>query len=298
MITLTQLRAFEAVARHRHFTRAAEDLGIAQPSVSYQVRELERSLRVTLVDVVGRRVFLTDAGERLAERAGALLNELDAVERELRDYGAGLAGRVRIGATRTVGGYALPGVLTAYAAAHAGVELRVTIDNTQTIEELLLERELDLAIVEWQVASADLMVHPLRRDRLVLIAPPNHPLAQRGAIQTSELEGERFIVREPGSGTRALVESALGPVAARLNVVLELDEPEAIVRSVQAGLGLSFISETIVAGRLSGGMIAMIKLDNLALDRDFSLVQVRDRPLGAAARAFVEMITQQWTAAK
>src|SRR5260370_26603720 len=117
MITLSQLRTFVAVARQRHFTRAAAELNVAQSSVSYQVREIERQLGVRLVDVVGRRVHLTDAGERLFARATAILNDVERVQREMRDYGAGVLGRLRVRATHTVGVYALPSALAAFRAA-------------------------------------------------------------------------------------------------------------------------------------------------------------------------------------
>src|SRR5579884_1326391 len=192
MITLSQLRAFDAVARHRHFTRAAEELQIAQPSVGYQVRTLERTLKVKLIEVVGRQVYLTDAGERLAARATALLNEIDDLEREMRDHGTGVLGRLRLGATRTIGGYALADVLAAFHASHPRIELKLTIHNTRTIEELVLNRSIDLGIVEGRVASTDLSIRPLRRDSLVLIVPPRHHFAARSSIARDELIGQPF----------------------------------------------------------------------------------------------------------
>src|SRR5579859_3112813 len=174
MITLIQIHTFVAVARLRHFTRAAAELNVAQSSVSYQVRELERMWKVRLVEVVGRRVYLTDAGERLFARATSLLNDLEDVEREIRDYGAGVLGRLRLGATHTVGGYALPSVLAAFRATRPHLELRVHIDNMHAVEQMLLDRTVDLGIVEWPVQSQALLSQPLRRDAMVLIAPPDH----------------------------------------------------------------------------------------------------------------------------
>lgn len=295
MITLGQLRAFETVARLRHFTRAAAELQIAQPSVSYQIHALERTLKVRLVEVVGRRVYLTDAGERLAARASAILNDLSDVERELLDYGAGIAGRLRIGATRTVGGYALAEVLAGFRAANPRIELRLTIDNTRAIEGMLLDRSLDVAVVEWQVSSTALVSVPLRRDALVLIAPPGHPFVARAPIRLEDVAGQPFLLREPGSGTRALAEAALGPLASAIVPVLELDEPEAIVRGVEAGLGLAFISRTIVTRQLAAGTLRALPIEGLDLWRDFSFVRPRDRPPSPAARAFETFITRAWS---
>jgi DNA-binding transcriptional LysR family regulator len=294
MITISQLRTFVAVARHRHFTRAAEELQIAQPSVSYQIQALERVLKVRLIEVVGRRVYLTDAGERLAARGTAILNDLEDVARELRDYGAGVVGRLRLGATRTIGGYALPNVVAGFHAAHAKIELHVTINNTLAIEEMLLDRAIDLGVVEWHVTSPDVVSVPLRRDALVLIAPPDHPLANRPPIRREDLSGQPFILREPGSGTRALSEDALGAVASTIVPVLELADPEAIVRAVEAGMGLAFISKAIVAHRVAAGTLRTIPVEGVDLWRDFSLVSLRDRPFSPAMQAFSDFIASAW----
>lgn len=295
MITLAQLRIFAAVARHRHFTRAAEELQIAQPSVSYQVRALERALAVRLVELDGRRVYLTDADERLSIRANALLNDLEGLEQEMRDYSAGIVGRLRLGATRTIGGYALPAVLAGFHAAHPRIELELTINNTQAIEDMLLSRVIDLGVVEWRVTSSKIRSVSLRRDALVLIASPDHPLASRSTIRPEDLQGQAFILREPGSGTRALAEDALGTIASTFVPVLELAEPEAIVRAVEAGLGLAFISRVIVDRQLAAGTLRSITIEGVDLWRDFSLAWLRDRPESAAMRAFASYIRDAWS---
>jgi DNA-binding transcriptional LysR family regulator len=294
MLTIPQLRAFSAVARYLHFTRAAEELLVAQPSVSYHVRELERMLGVQLVEIVGRKVHLTDAGERLAERATGLLNELDTIEQELRDYGRGLTGRLRLGATRTVGGYALPPVLASFGRTHPRIELKVTIGNSAAIERMLTDRMVDLAVVEWKMSSSELVSSPLRRDALVLVAPRDHPLAARDRITLNDLRGEAFVMREAGSGTRGLAEQALGSALPDIRVVLELEEPEAIVRVVEAGVGLAFMAGTIASRHLVSGALAVLNVEGVNLWRDFSLVVLRNRVFTPAMRSFAEHIVEAW----
>ena len=294
MFTLAQLRVFAAVAHHRHFTRAAETLLIAQPSVSYQVRELERSLKVRLVEVIGRQVHLTDAGEWLAARTAGLLNEIDEIEREIGEYGAGIMGRLRLGATRTVGGYALPEVLSRFRTAHPGIDFHLTVDNTRAIERMLMERTIDMGIVEWTVESPALASVPIGRDTLVLVAHPDHPLADRPVVDIEDLRGESFVMREPGSGTRALANQALGPVQSDIVIALELDQPEAIVRAVAGGLGISFISRVIAAPHIDSGALRVLPIDGSDLVRDFSLVVLRDRPESPAMRTFRTFIVEQW----
>jgi len=295
MITLNQLQSFVAMARHRHFTRASEELNVAQSSVSYQIHELERVLKVRLVEVAGRRVHLTDAGEHLFTRATALLNDLEDLEREMAEYGKGVAGRLRLGATHTVGGYALPPVLAEFHATHAQIDLHLVIDNIRTIEQMLLDRTIDLGIVEWPVHSPALDSQPLRRDALVLIAPPWHPLVGHGPLRLSDLRGQTFVLRESGSGTRSLGEQILGPVAADISVAMELAQPEAIVRVVEAGMGLAFISEAIVVDQLVRGTVRALPLTEVTLGHDFSLVVLRDRQPTLSMQIFRDFLSQAWS---
>jgi DNA-binding transcriptional LysR family regulator len=293
MMSFIQLRTFLAVARYRHFTRAAEGLQIAQPSVSYQVRALESLLRVRLVQVIGHRVYLTDAGARLADRAAALLNDLEDIEREMRDYGTGVGGRLRLGATHTVGVYALPGVLAAFRQARPQVELHLSINNVRAIEQMLLERTIDLAVVEWTVQSPDLLIQPLRRYAIVLVAPSGHPLSMRSDVRLEDLRGESFVLREPGSGIRALSDQVLAPLVADIEVALELDQPEAIVRAVEAGLGLAFTSALVAAPQLAAGTIRTVSLAGMNLGHDFALVLLRERLLTPALAAFHDFLAEE-----
>lgn len=290
MLTIAELQVFDAVARYHHFTRAAEELGIAQPSVTYHVRELERHLGVQLVELVGRRIRLTDAGERLAVRVAAILSDLHDLDEEMLEYQIGARGQLRLGATRTVGGYALAPALLQFYRRFPKASFSLQIDNTVAIERLLLERQLDLALVEWEVISPDLLVEPLRQDALLLVCSPEHHLAHQAGVDITELSGQAFVMRERGSGTRALAEKALAPVLHSLRIVLEIAEPEAIVRAVQAGIGLSFLSETIVRHHLQEGTLVAIPLSHVDLVRNFSLVRVADRRASTVVAAFIEIV--------
>lgn len=294
MLTLAHLQALVAVGRHAHVTRAAEELGIAQPSVTYHLRALEEQLGVRLVEPAGRGIALTVAGRRLANRAAAVLNELEDIQKDMLGYASGERGRVRLGATRTVGGYALPRVLAAFHSRHPEIEMTLAIDNTRAIEQLLLEREIDLAVVEWRVESPKIISRPLRQDALLLVASPQHPLVRRSLLRPEDLRGQAFVLREAGSGTRALAEAALGAVASEITVALELDEPEAIVRAVEAGLGITFISQEIVADRVAAGTLRVLPLADVQLTRDFSLVMLRRRELSAPMREFSAILTALW----
>ncbi len=297
MISLAQLQTFMAVARHRNFTRAAEELALAQSSVSYQVHELERTLKVHLVELAGRRVFLTDAGQRLSARGTELLGNLADVEEEMHDYGAGLAGRLRLGATRTVGGYALPEVLAQFGPAWPKIEVRLTVQNMETVERMLLDRTLDLAVVEWPVRSPDLVSEPVRDDVLVLIAPPHHPLVARRTLTPTHLRGHSFVLRESGSGMRALSDEVLGPLGDSVITAMEFDQPEALVRAVAAGMGLAFTSRATAADQIAAGRVRTLALTGVDLTQTFSLVALRGRSYSPSMQRFRTFLRAFWGAA-
>ncbi|MBI3967803.1 MAG: LysR family transcriptional regulator [Chloroflexi bacterium] len=291
MITLHQLEVFVAVAERRHFSQAAAALHLTQPAVTFQIRGLERALGVRLFDTERRRVRLTEAGEMLYFRAIGILNDVVAAQAELADYVHLRSGRLRLGATRTIGGYVLPELLAAFHRLHPGVQLTVTIDNTEQIEQMLLAHSLDLALVEWRVRSPLLHVASFRRDELVVAVPADDPLARMDLVNPADLQGRAYIARESGSGTRAFTEEALGEIAATLRVVLELDNPEAIVRSVEAGLGLAILSATIVGRSAAAGRLHVLRLAGRPLVRDFCLAYLRSRGLSPAGVAFTQFLT-------
>jgi DNA-binding transcriptional LysR family regulator len=294
MLSVAQVRTFLAVARHHNFTRAAEELTLAQSSVSYQVHELERTLKVRLVEIAGRRVYLTDAGQRLFTRGTALLGDLTDLEEEMHDYGAGVAGHLRLGATRTVGGYALPEVLASFRQAWPSIEVNLTVQNLQAVERMLLERTLDLAVVEWPVGSPALVSEPVREDVLVLIAPSDHPLVTRTVVVPSDLGGQTFVLREPGSGMRALSDQVLGPLGHAIVPAMEFDQPEALVRAVAAGMGLALTSRQTAVDQVAAGRVCTLPLPGVDLVQTFSLVALRGRTASPGMYRFREFLRTFW----
>jgi DNA-binding transcriptional LysR family regulator len=186
-------------------------------------------------------------------------------------------------------------VIAGFRAAWPGVDLEVTVENALAVEARLLERTLDLAVVEWATSSSAIDCRPLRRDSLVLVAPRGHRLVGRERVTLDDLRGERFVMREPGSGTRALTERALGHMLAEVETVLELTEPEAIIRIVQAGTGLAFLPEVIVWPHVALGALERIEVVGIDLWRDFSLATLRQHSPTPAARAFTEHLIRAWT---
>jgi len=287
--TLVQLETFARLARLGSYTRVAEELHLTQPGVTQQVRALERHFGLRLVDIVGRRPVLTDAGRFLAERAFVLLDGLGALEREMGEFASVQGGELRLGATLTIGSYVVPALLGRFARTYPAVRLRVEIANTARMAVRIASGELGLALIEGPLDDPTLDIVPFMDDRLCLVVPPGHRFAGRTRIEPAELAGEPFVWREVGSGTRATAEAALAAAGIRPPVALDLPSGEGVARAVEEGIGLSILSWLVVERAVAGGRLATVELTGIDLRRTFRLVTVRGRTLSPAVCAFALM---------
>ncbi|MBI4317761.1 MAG: LysR family transcriptional regulator [Chloroflexi bacterium] len=287
---MQQLQAFCVVAEHLHFTRAAEVLNLTQPAVTFHIRSLERHLHLQLFEVQGHQIHLTAAGEFLLQRAAEVLNAVDAIERSMREFAELREGRLKLGTTLTIGNYVLPSILKRFRANYPHIQLSLEIANTERMERALLARELDIALVEWRIKSPEIEVIPFQTDELLVAVPVGHPLSREREVEAGRLADEELILREPGSGTRALALESLASVAERLNVVLEMNSTEAIKGAVQAGLGVTIISQSIIQAEVERGEICALHLAGCRMERDFSITYLRERSQSPAARAFVACV--------
>ncbi len=219
---LRQVRYFAAVARHRHFTRAAGELGLAQPALSQQVRALERELGVVLIDRGGRRVQLTDAGEAFLVWAERILADVAAAEAEMAEF-AGLGrGRVIVGSTpvQTLGRVDLPGLLAAFHARYPGVEVALREETTPILIGELEVGRIDVALgaLMGDTVPKGIVAEPLFAEDLVAMVEPSHPLANRPIVRLEELAEERFVLATPGSPIRRAVTDAAAAAGASIRV--------------------------------------------------------------------------------
>jgi DNA-binding transcriptional LysR family regulator len=292
-MNLNHLAIFHAVAQTGSMTLGAERLGISQPAVSKQVQELERALGVPLFDRIGRRVHLSQAGETLADYARRLFALAREAEEAMADVRAGGRGRLAIGASTTIGTYLLPGVLADFWRWHPRVELLVQVENTEQVHRRLAGHELDLGLTEGPVEEEDLEAEVIHRDELVLIAAPGHRLAGQGRVALSAVREEPFILREPGSGTRAVEERALARLKLPVRAVMVLGSTEAIKRVVAEGVGLAIVSRLAVAAECAAGTLAVLPVSGLPIDRPLHLVRRKGRRDGPAMRAFCTALRER-----
>jgi DNA-binding transcriptional LysR family regulator len=290
-VTARQLELFLAVLERRSFRRAAERVGLSQPALSQQVKELEDDLGTPLFDRLGRTVAPTEAGRLLegyARGVGATL-------RGAREAIGGLQGLTRgsllLGASSTPGIYLVPWLLGDFTGRYPGIDVALRIGNTREIEERVRASEVDLGIVGGHLADArETCVEASLVDRLVLIAGPRHPWARRGRVAPGDLAEARLLVREEGSATRRLTERALAEAGITARASLELGHTEAIKEGVRAGLGVAFVSEYAVRSEVSSGQLRVVRVGGLTIRRHFHVIRHDARALTAGGRAFLDCL--------
>jgi DNA-binding transcriptional LysR family regulator len=291
MLSLAPLVTMCRLASDPNFTRTAEALNLTQPAVTQQVRVLQDHFATKLVDVIGKRTFLTDAGRFLVDRSTVILGLIDALERDMRDFAEARSGDLRIGATVTIGSYALPQLLARFLQRYPDVRVGVTVENTRKIVEQLKAGALSLALIEGPLDDPDLEVHPFADDELIIIAPVGHRFAQKRAqFEPRDLQGERFIAREDGSGTRVLFEETLRRAGVEPIIALALPTGEGIVRAVQAGMGIAAISRLVAEPAIAAGFVAATRFTGLTFARTFRSARLAHRTPSPAAKALQTML--------
>ncbi len=289
-MNLNHLAIFYAVARESSVTLGAERLHISQPAVSKQLQELERALGTPLFDRLPRGVRLTEAGELLegyARRLFGLEAEAEAALADLR----GLArGTLAVGASMTIGGYLLPDILARFHQKYPGIALHLEIANTEEVQQRLMDGTLDVGLTEGFLEHPELEAAVFREDEMVVIAPPGHPLFSEEPVTAARLCLEPFLVREEGSGTRAVVDRAFADRGLALRPVMSLGNIEAIKRAAAAGAGIAMVSALSVGLEQEAGTLAVVAVSDLSVRRPLHRLHLRGKHQSHAARAFLELL--------
>jgi LysR family transcriptional regulator, low CO2-responsive transcriptional regulator len=289
-VTLRQLRTFKTVADLKSFSLAAVQLRLSQPSVSYQVKELEAALGLPLLDRLGKRVHLTEAGSVLYSYVRRTLDVLDEAGLALEEMRGIKRGNLRVGASTTVGIYLLPAALGAFKKLHPGLVISLEIGTRARVQEQVLNNELDLAVVGPALKDPDLAILPFVSDELVVVAPAGHKLAGRKGLALKDLVDQPFVMREPASGSRWSLEKAARKAGAKLNVAMELGSNGAIKHAVESGLGLAVLSRYACALELSSRRLVELDVRGFPIRRDWNIVHLRRRRLPASVMAFIEFL--------
>lgn len=284
-LTLRQLKVFESVARHLNYTRAAEELFLTQPAVSMQVRQLEESLGVALFEQLGKRIHLTEAGQEVLVYARGISQQLDELEDVLNHLKGVGGGKLRI-SVATTANYFIPTLLGTFARRYPGVTVSLDVTNRETLLQQLTENIVDLVIMGQPPAGLDVEAEAFMENPLVIVAPPEHPLASQKKIPLKRLQDEVFLVREPGSGTRIAMERFFAEREIHLKTGMEVGSNEAIKQSVQAGLGLGLLSRVTIEQELELKRLVVLDVAEFPIMRHWYIVHRKGKRLSDAAQAF------------
>ncbi|HEY9610212.1 LysR family transcriptional regulator [Allocoleopsis sp.] len=287
--TLHQLKVFEAVARHNSFTRAAEELFLTQPTVSMQVKQLTKAVGMPLFDQVGKRLYLTQAGEELVKTCRELFDKLDQFEMTIADLKGLKQGRLRLGVITTAK-YFVPRLLGPFCKRYPGIDVSLQVTNHEHILNRLNENLDDLYVMSQLPESMEVTYKLVLENPLVVLAPANHPLAQEKNIPLERIASEPFIMREPGSGTRKAVQALFDEHKLSLKVQLDLGSNEAIKQAIAGGLGLSILSLHTVALEVPNSQLTVLDVQHFPIERYWYAIYPNGKQLSIVARTFLDYL--------
>lgn len=291
-VTLRQLQIFEAVVRLGGFTRAAKSLHLTQPTVSMQIKKLCDSIGQPLVEQIDRHIKPTAAGRDVYAAAQDILGRMVALGDSASELEGVVRGELRI-AVITTAKYFMPHLLGAFIARHPRVHPRLTVTNRAKVLERIKSNQDDLVIMGQVPSDVVVQAHSFIDNELVVVAPPEHPLSGVRDITLEQLTQERFLVREPGSGTRQAVERLFAEQGLKIEPYMELGSIEAIKQGVMAGLGLSVLSRHNLRLELSGKHIVILDVEGFPLIRRWYAVHLQGKRLSLASSTFLDFILNE-----
>jgi len=282
------LQIFLSVAKHLNFTRASEEVNLSQPSVSVRMRQLERDVGSKLFEQLGKKIALTEAGKLLVPYAGKVISAVDDARNAMDELQGLERGSLRIGASTTPGMYLVPRTIAQFKKRYPKIDVHLAVKDTRQIEEGVLRNEFDFGFVGGHLAGDEVDVLPWITDEIILIVPLYHRLARKRSVTTRDLSSEKFIFREQGSATRAILSEHLRRTGIELDAVMEIANPESVKKAVQSGLGIAFISAFAAESELKAKTLVAVRVRRLNIKRELKIVYRKDKHLSPAARAFLD----------
>ncbi|MGD8784643.1 MAG: LysR family transcriptional regulator [Thioalkalispiraceae bacterium] len=290
-VTFRQLKVFEAVARHLSFTQAAQELHLTQPAVSMQIKQLEEAAGLPLFEQLGKKVYLTEAGNEMYHYCRNIASQLSEVEEVLEQLKGVRRGHLDISVASTANYFATR-LLAAFVHEFPDVTFSLDVSNRETLLRQLELNEKDLVIMGRPPAEMNLDTDVFMENPLVVIASPSHPLAGKKNLSLAELENESFVVRERGSGTRIAMQRFFTERGIELKTGMEMTSNEAIKQAVEAGLGLGIVSVHTLALELETKRLVILDVKEFPILRHWYLVHRHGKRLSPVAEAFRQYVLE------
>lgn len=280
------MKIFEAVYRHSSVTRAAEELHLAQPSVSLSLRELEDYYGVQLFERIGRRILPTECGAQFYGYALHIVTLFEEMETKIRNWDT--LGTLRIGTSITIGTHILPLLIRRFQAQYPSLRTEAVVNKSDTIEKLILDNAVDVGLIETRPGSPDVSSVPFMKDSLCAVVPPEHPLASRKEVSLEELARFPFLMRENGSAGRELLDACFSLLQMSVRPLWESSSTQAIVKAVSEGIGVAVLPRLLVEKDAREHTVVSLPL-NPPLQRDFHIIYHKSKYLTPNIQAFCSL---------
>lgn len=294
-MNLNQLKIFYLAAKKKNLSLAAEELFITQPAVTKGIQRLQEFYDMKFVDHIGKQLVLTDAGEVLYEIAEKIFELESKAEESIRDFQQRKRGRIRILSSESFGDYYLPRIIIPFSKAYPLVRIKMNILPTEQVIEHTATLNNDLGFISYPIEHKKLLVKEILEDELVIITPPNHPLARHKGLSPGHLEDQILIMHETGSAPRNAFENYIRKNELEVEVHLELSSNRAIKRAVEDGLGIALISRKVANEEIVNKRLMAIPLSDPSMTRRFYMVHHKDKYLSESLQNFMEMVLK-WSA--
>lgn len=291
-LTLRQLKVFESVARHLSYSRAADELHLTQPAVSMQIKQLEDNIGLPLLEQLGKRIYLTEAGRELYQYSRSIAQQLSDMEVALDELKGMERGKLNISVVTTAN-YFAPHLLAKFCQRYRGVTVSLNVSNREAVLKQLADNLIDLAIMGQPPENLDIDSESFMENPLVVVAPSDHPLCKERFIPVKRLAREIFLVREPGSGTRSAMERFFAAHKIAINKGMETDTTEAIKQAVQAGMGLGIMSLHTVELELETNRLKILNVQGFPIVRYWYVVNRKNKRLSSVVNAFREFLLKE-----
>jgi LysR family transcriptional regulator, low CO2-responsive transcriptional regulator len=285
--TLHQLQILGAIAKHGSFTRAAEALALTQPTVSQQIKRLTQTIGMPLFEQLGKQIYLTAAGQEVLGASAMISEKFAELEIAIDELRWLKQRRINLVASTTAK-YFVPRLLGTFRRKHPEIELALHITNQEGVLARLAKNQDDLYFTGRPPSDLDIELRPILENRLVVVAPSNHPLVGKTNIALKELATEPFIFRESGSGTRLVIENFLAENRVAVDMVIELSSNEAIKQAIAGGLGLSVLPQHSLDLETKNGLLTILNVEGFPIHRYWYVIYPNGKQLSAAAQTFLD----------
>ena len=285
-MTLRHVKIFVAVFRHSNITKAAAELHIAQPSVSFAIKELEDYYGVRLFERIGRRICPSECGKEFFGYALHIVSLFEDMEKKIKNWDT--LGTLRIGTSITIGTHILPVLIRQYQTQYPDLKIEAVVSNSSDIEQKILDNSIDIGLIETAPEHLDVHSVSFMHDTMCAIVPCSHPLAKQASVTLSQLADYPFLMREKGSAGRELLDACFALQQLSVQPLLESSSTQAIVKGVAEGLGVAVLPYLLVQRDVRENIVTMLSLKN-SLQRELHIIYHKSKFLTPNMNAFITL---------